>query len=199
MKSALLVLFLSLRVACFTTDISPNLTAVFNSDKNIVRLKWQSTDSKVTSYILQRSGDNFSWTGLYKIEQDEFSKTKIEKFTDKEPSAGKSYYRLKMYTDKNKYEYSAALMVIIEQATKSWVMYPVPVGPLLNLQYTGSAVIPGVITVFIQNMSGKILTRLRCSSLNRLIQVPVDNLGKGLYDLRIIILDEVVWNQRFVK
>ena len=78
-------------------------------------------------------------------------------------------------------------------------MYPVPVKDMLTLQYKGSAKITGVVNVFIQSMSGQLLKRIRSASLNTIIQIPVDNLGKGVYDVRIVIENEVVWNQRFIK
>jgi hypothetical protein len=70
---------------------------------------------------------------------------------------------------------------------------------MLTLQYKGVKKITGVINVFIQNATGSIITRVRSASLNNIIHIPVNNLGSGIYDIRIIIENEVVWNQRFVK
>ena len=78
-------------------------------------------------------------------------------------------------------------------------MYPVPVKDVLTLEYRGIESIKGVINVFIQQPSGRIVYRLRSSSLNKKITIPVDNLGRGIYDIRIIVQGEIVWNQRFVK
>jgi hypothetical protein len=78
-------------------------------------------------------------------------------------------------------------------------MYPVPVGDVLTLQYKGTGKIEGVVNVYIQNMAGRVLTRLRSASLNTIIKIPVSNLGKGIYDIRIIVEDVTVWNQRFLK
>ena len=119
-------------------------------------------------------------------------------FEDKKPSAGKNYYRLKFIAVDDKVEYSAAIMVIIP-AANNWVMYPVPVTDMLTLDYRGEERIKGVINIFIQRNTGAIITRLRSSSLNKVFKIPVGNLGKGIYDVRIIVGGEVVWNQRFVK
>ena len=100
--------------------------------------------------------------------------------------------------DKGQAEYSSSVLVI-SGAGNNWVMYPVPVGNILTLQYNGTEKITGVVNVSIQNMNGQILTRIRSASINTTIRIPVSNLGKGIYDIRIIIKDEVVWNQRFVK
>jgi hypothetical protein len=90
-------------------------------------------------------------------------------------------------------------MVVTGATGYNWVMYPVPVGEVLTLQYKGSEKITGVINILIRNMYGKILTRVRSASLNKIITIPVGNLGKGIYNISIIVEDEVIWNQQFVK
>ena len=159
----------------------------------------QNTESRVTAYILQRSADNNTWKDIYTVASAKFSKKKLEKFFDQYPQPTKNYYRLKMSMEGSVVEYSPTIVVIIGNTANSWVMYPVPVRDVLNLQYNGSDAISGVISIFIQNMHGYILLRNRFSSLNRSIQLPVGNLGRGIYDIRIAINDEIVWNQRFVK
>ena len=198
MKSILVIFICFLHAACFASGISPNLTAEYNSRKNQVELKWQNIDQDVTTFVLERSSDNNSWKDIYTLRSDDFSKKKQEKFYDRSPGPAKNYYRLKISTT-NDIEYSASIMVIIGSPSNSWILYPVPVRDVLNLQYNGSEAIKGVICIFIQNMYGYVLVRRRCSTLSRNIQVPVDNLGRGTYDVRIVINDEIVWNQRFVK
>lgn len=194
-----IIIVFCLSITCFAENITPNLTAEYNTRKKVVFLKWQNTDSRASSFILQRSDDNKVWKDIYTLESANFSKKKQEKFSDEFPEPTKNYYRLKIVLDDKNAEYSPSIMVIIGNPLDSWMMYPVPVRDVLNLQYNGSESIKGVVSVFIQNMSGYILTRRRFSSLGRTIQVPVDNLGRGTYDVRIVINDEVIWNQRFVK
>jgi len=199
MKSILAIVLFSMHTICFASVFSPNLTAEYNSRKKVVSLKWQNIDSRVTGFILQRSSDNNKWQDIYVLESARFSKKKLEKFSDQSPEPTKNYYRLKILFSANSIEYTPSIMVIIGNPVNSWIMFPVPVRDVLNLQYNGSEAIQGVVSVFIQNMYGYILTRKRYSSLNRTIQVPVDNLGRGTYDVRIVINDEIVWNQRFIK
>ncbi len=199
MKFIPAIFFFMMHTACFASIISPNLTAEYNSRKKIVYLKWQNADSRVNSFILQRSGDNKIWEDIYTLEAIKFKKKKQEKFSDLKPEPTKNYYRLKILLDDNEIEYSQSIMVIIGNPVNSWIMYPVPVRDVLNLQYNGSDAIQGVVSIFIQNMYGYILVRKRYSSLSRTIRLPVDNLGRGTYDIRIVINDEIVWNQRFVK
>lgn len=188
-----------MQAACFGLSISPNLTASYDQEKKVIKLRWQNTDSRTTKFILQKSENNYNWADLYSIEISNFSESKIEKYTDQQPGPGTNYYRLRQIIDSNQIEYSPVIMVVMGQATGSWIIYPVPVLNLLQLQYTGSDPITGVISVFILNPYGKILLRLRTSSLSRSIKIPVSNLGKGFYDVRIMIGDKLVWNQRIVK
>ncbi|MEJ7625291.1 MAG: hypothetical protein WKF35_00390 [Ferruginibacter sp.] len=176
----------------------PGLTAVFNSRQNNVSIKWQHTDNRVSSYTLQRSSDNVSWTDIISITATSLQKNKIAKYTDSQTVAGKGYYRLKIHISQA-VSLSNSIMVIIGDPGNNWLMYPVPVNTVLNLQYNGSDLIPGVITVIIRTIKGQVLKNLRLSSTTRFIQIPVDNLGRGTYDIQIIIGNEVVWNQRFIK
>lgn len=199
MKPLLVIACLFIKAMCFATAISPNLTAVLDPEKKIIRLKWQNNDARTTRFVLQKSSNNYDWSDIYSIEASEFNDAKIEKYTDLHPDPSTNYYKLRQVIDKNNVEFSPAILVIMGQTTNSWIMYPVPVTTFLKLQYTGSEPITSVISVFILNSYGKILSRLRTSSLSRMINVPVANLGKAVYDVRIVILDKVVWNQRFVK
>jgi len=198
MKFTLTVALFLVHAISFASPISPNLTAVFDQEKTAIKLKWQTNDPAVNVYVLQKSADNIKWVDIYTLISNEFSTNKIEKYNDLHPDPNRNHYRLKMIKITSP-EYSDAITIIMGQSTKSWIIFPVPVTNILNLQYTGSEPITGAISVFIQNAQGKILSRLRTSSLNRAIQIPVANLGKGVYDVRIMIQDKIVWNQRFVK
>ena len=199
MKPYLAFFLISIQSICVAFSQSPGLTAVFDSKRNNVSIKWQHTDLNIKEYILERSADNFTWSEIFHGVAVNFKKDKITKFTDQEASPGKSYYRLKVTRPATTASYSIPIMVIIGKPGNNWLMYPVPVTTLLNLQYNGSETITGVISVFIRTMKGQILTRLRLASTSRLIQIPVDNLGSGIYDIQIIIHEEVIWNQRFIK
>lgn len=199
MKSMLIIVMISIQLHCFGSDISPNLTAEYSTRKKMVILKWQNANGQVSAFLLQRSDDNHNWKTIYSLEATDFTNKKVEKYADQNPSPAKNYYRLKMILLTNEIEYTRSIMVIIGSPVTNWILFPVPVRDVLNLQYNGSNAIQGVVGIFIQNSSGYVLIRKRFSSLNRNIQIPVDNLGRGAYDIRIVINDEIIWNQRFIK
>jgi hypothetical protein len=178
---------------------APGITAVYDGKKKAVIIKWQQKQTGARSFVIQRSDNNYNWEDIALQQTVNFDPNKIYQFLDTRSAAGDNYYRLKAVLQNGAIEYSASVMVIVGPATTSWIMYPVPVQDVLTLQYKGTERIKGVVNVLIQNVIGTVLVRLRSASINSVIRIPVNNLGKGLYDIRITIEDEVVWNQRFVK
>lgn len=190
---------LSLLLLSMQSFASPQLTAIYNARKQYVAIEWRNEQGGIYTFTVQRSDNNKTWTDISLQQVKNATINHSYYFTDNQPSEGENYYRLKVLKADGTVEYSGAVMVIIGAAGKQWIMYPVPVTDMLTLQYRGTEPIRGVINVFLQTMSGKILFRLRAASSNTTINIPVNNLGKGIYDIRIIVENEVMWNQRFVK
>ncbi|MGB5006870.1 MAG: hypothetical protein WBO39_08000 [Ferruginibacter sp.] len=183
----------------FSHQSSTGFSAAYNSRNNAVLIKWQNSTPGIKSFSVQKSVDNKTWDDIAEQVNNQQTATASFYFEEKQPSTGQNYYRLKSNAFNGNIVYSLAVQVVITSPENGWVMYPVPVKDLLTIDYRGTEKIPGVINVFIQQSSGRIITKLRLSSLNRLIRIPVDHLGKGMYDIRIIVEGNVVWNERFVK
>ncbi|MCY7292268.1 MAG: hypothetical protein LH615_08810 [Ferruginibacter sp.] len=176
------------------------LTALFDKATKNTKLRWQHIDKTITAYVLQSSKDNSVFTDIFLKNTAAISLGDFIKFTDNKPAVGKNYYRLKIFRNTNFYETTTSVMLVKGNTENAWVIYPVPVGAVLNLQYNGNGPINGVINIVIQSVtSGTIFTKLRLASTTRNISIPVSNIGRGTYDIRIYIGNEVVWNQRFVK
>jgi len=194
-----LVMLLCISYSSFCTNKIPEFTVVFDGKKNAVIINWQHKSPDIKTYIIQRSLDNRTWAdiAIQGIAPNTASKT--FNYEDKNVETGENYYRLKAVTVNGTIEYSLGIMVITYSPVYRWLMYPVPVKDVLTLEYNGSQQIKGSINVFILNSSGKIMTRVRNSSLSKTIQIPVNHLARGIYDIRIIIEGEIVWNQRIIK
>lgn len=177
----------------------PGINVVYDAGKKAVSIRWQQQVTGVKTFVVQRSADNNNWTDIAFQGAANYNPAKTYQYLDYKAIAGQNYYRLKIITEKGDEEFSAGVMVINGAVAANWVMYPVPVKDVLTLQYKGLKKLTGVVNIFIQNITGRIITRVRSASLNTVIRIPVDNLGSGIYDIRIIIENEVVWNQRFVK
>ena len=177
-----------------------SLTALFEKTSKTTKLRWQHIDKSITAYVLQSSKDNSLFTDVFLKQTTAISVGDFIKFSDNKSADGKKYYRLKIFRNSALYETTASIMMIKGNTANAWIIYPVPVGTVLNLQYNGNDAINGVITVIIQSVtSGTIFTKLRLASTTRNIIIPVSNIGRGTYDIRIYVGNEVVWNQRFAK
>lgn len=198
-KALQVILLLGIQYSGFCANSQPDFTAVYDSRKKAVKIKWQDKSPDIAIYIIQRSGDKTTWTDLAVQSVSPNTVAKSFSFEDKNPAPGQNYYRLKSFSKKDEATYSLIVMVISGSPDFKWVMYPVPVSDLLTLQYKGTETIKGTITVLLQRDNGKLLTRLRFSSLTTVIKIPVSNLGRGIYDVRIIVENEIKWNQRFIK
>lgn len=180
----------------FSQRQATEFTAVFDARKNAVQVKWKHGLPNIKTYTLQQSINNKTWTD---IDIQSAVANRAFYYEDKKLREGDNYYRLKYIAVDGKTDFSNDIMVIIPATKSGWIMYPVPVKDFLMLEYRGTESIKGVINVFIQQSSGHIIFRLRNSSLNKTIQIPVHNLGKGMYDVRVIVGGDLVWNQRFIK
>ena len=200
MKNFLTFLLLIIALSGHAQNASPSLTAVYEDNRQLVKLKWNHNDISITTYILQRSSDNYSWVDLFKIPITLPEENTFKTYKDQKPLPGKNFYRIKAILNNGNSSYSQSITVIIGKPGNNWIMYPVPVRDILNVEYNGNNLISGVIGITIQNMvTRQIFHKLRMASTNRLIQIPVSNLGRGLYLINISIGNEVVWHQQFSK
>ena len=191
--------FVCLQLNSFSTPLPPGFSAVYNGRKKAVVINWQHASADIKTYIIQQSSGNKIWTDIALQEVTQHAPPRTFYFEHQKISTGEIHYRLKCIYKDGKTDFSLDVLVIIGTFKNSWVMYPVPVADLLTLEYRGAEAIKGVINVIIQQPTGRVFTKLRCSSLSRLIKIPVNNLPKGIYDIRILVQEEVIWDQRFVK
>lgn len=173
--------------------------AIYLEASNQVRLNWDKSEPDIRKFTLQLSTDQKSWIDIAQQNVSDYSAMQQFQFIHREPNSGNNFYRLKILRSNGTSNFSTIIQVNTKSTT-NWVMYPVPMGNYLTLEYKGSKKITGVINIFIAlTSSGKIFNRMRCSTLNRVIQIPVGNLGAGIFDISIVINDEITWHQRFVK
>ena len=199
MKKLIMTAILFVVTFCVFAQNKTTLTALFDKNTKVVKLRWQKV-SDAFSYSLQSSNDNNIFKDIFIIKAANIPQGDFIKYTDNNPVEGKNYYRLKIYNNNNKVETLLSVMLVSGNTDNAWLIYPVPLGPVINLQYNGNDAIDGVITVFIQSVtSGTIFTRLRLASTSRKITIPITNIGRGTYDVRIYVSNKIVWNQRIIK
>jgi len=199
LKTITVMVLLGMQFPDFHHHSPGEFSAVYDNRRQTVKIKWQDNTPGIKAFIIQRSADNSTWADIALRRTNENTGNKTYFFEDSKPAPGQNYYRLKSFTSDDRIIYSKGIMIITGSPGYAWVMYPVPVKDVLTLQYRGSEIIKGVINILIQNSSGNIITRVRSASLTKIIRIPVNNLGSGMYDVRIIVENEIIWNQRFIK
>lgn len=199
MKIGMFYMLLLLPYPLFAQHAPIALVAVYDNGSRMIKLKWHHNNPIVYSYHLQRSEDQVHWTNGQEITVTSPEKYKFISITDKTIQSGKIFYRLKLQLNEGQTIFSKPTTVIVGTSGADWIMYPVPVGDWLNLQYNGNLLIPGVIGITIRRSNGMVFHQLRYASSARLIRIPVSNLGRGFYDLQIHIQNRLVWKKTFVK
>jgi hypothetical protein len=200
MKNILsLVTFLTMYCHATAQENVP-ITATYEKDKRVVFLHWQHVDKQALSYTLQSSRDNTFFTDIFTKQCNDISIGSVIKYADKTITGEKIYYRLLINKKDLLFETTTPKMVTLNIAENTWLLYPLPARELVNLKYTGSGVIDGVISIYIQRLSsGAIFNRVRLASNTKNISVPITNLGSGAYVMHVSIGNRAAWNQQFIK
>ena len=173
--------------------------ASYDPKRNRINANWVKDDKTSRQFVVQRSNDEYTWTDLAYQPVTDFNSRQVFQFLDEHPARGKYYYRLKIIHSNEAHTYSAVVAVNVEPYTYDWLIYPVPVGEIFSIQYKGTAPLLGVVNVQILNMQGKTLTSLRFASTTTTMQIHTNNLFKGLYVLRVIVEDALIWTKQFTK
>jgi hypothetical protein len=177
-----------------------SLTATYEKNKKVVWLEWQHINKYVISYTLQSSRDNTFFSDIFKKQSNGFSIGNIIKYADKTITGEKIFYRLLIQQTDVLFETTQPIMVMLNIVDNTWLLYPLPAKDYLNLKYTGTGIIDGVISIYIQRLSsGVIFNRIRLASNTKNIHIPITNLGSGVYVMHVSIGNRAAWNQQFIK
>ncbi|MEP6675705.1 MAG: T9SS type A sorting domain-containing protein [Ferruginibacter sp.] len=183
----------------FSNSFAVNLKASYDPAHDRVDMNWVKDDKAIRQFIIQRSTDQSDWSDIAYQNVTDYNSKQTFQYFDTKPRRGKNFYRLKIINNNEAQFYSAVASITAEAFTYDWIIYPVPVGEVFSIQYKGTAPIRGVANVQIINMEGKVMTSLRFASTTTTMQIRTNNLFKGVYVLRIIVENEIIWNKQFVK
>lgn len=175
------------------------IAASYDPMARTVEIRWKNKEHAANLFILQKSSDQQEWTNVDTLyNAADFNEQEIT-WEDRNPTPGGVLYRLKTVVDENNYSLSKPVYVEVHSPVYTWESIPCYQKKLLKLQYTGKANIGGVINLYIQTRSGKVLLRSRFSSFTNYIEVPVSNLGTGNYYISMYVEGELIWRERFIK
>lgn len=175
------------------------INASYNPDTKSVVIKWKNNDHCAYQFILQKSDDQQSWTNIDTLYNTEDFNEQMILWEDRDPVPGGFLYRLKTVVDDFNYSFSKPVYVKISPWIYDWSIAPGNKKEKLQLQYTGTGLIEGVINVLMQTRSGKTLFKSRYSSFTTNIDIPVANLGRGNYYISMFVEGELIWKYKLIK
>lgn len=193
---------------CFFSAISCGATALengfdiavsYDATGRSVIVSWKNNEANAQEFILQKSDDQQNWTNIDTLyNAGELNQQQIL-WEDRDPMPGGYLYRLKAVADENNFSYSKPVFVKVSASVYEWYVGMGNKKDKLTLQYTGKAIINGVINVLLQTRSGLLLYRSRSSSETTTITIPIDNLGAGNYYVNMFVEGELIWHYRFQR
>ncbi|MEP6683537.1 MAG: alpha-amylase family glycosyl hydrolase [Parafilimonas sp.] len=150
-----------------------------------VTLKW-STQSETNNdrFEVERSNDGVSFTKIASINASQTSGTQHYSFPDNNPLNGISYYRIKQVDKDGSYQYSSIQKINLADVVKRWNIYPNPAKNKATVyalsNYTRA-------DISVADLRGKIVYHVSMNNVNanQQINIPVQQLAKGIYVIKI--------------
>jgi hypothetical protein len=167
---------------------------VKKENKSVVA-EWTTSIERNNSYFnVERSGDNQNFSPIGRVNASGSSNSlKHYRFTDQQPLAGISYYRLKQVDMDNHFTYSGTRKIDFKPEAQASQLYPTITKNDITVQL-GSA---GKVQCFIINEAGSVVQRFAPSA--SIFTIHVQSLAKGIYIFKILNSSGKEENLRFIK
>ena len=165
-------------------------------EKEMVQLKWSTaSETNASHFEIESSPDaeHFLTMGTV-LAHGTTQETQQYAFTDHHPSAGNTYYRLKMVDLDGSYEYSSVRVVNYrEQRTVN--IWPNP-SSATEIQIEKPENFSGVVEIRIYNMENRIIYSNK--SVFEKITIPSQTLSQGNYTVMLKAGDEIIYGRLIV-
>ena len=167
---------------------------VRKENKSVVA-EWTTSSERNNSYFnVERSADNQNFSAIGRVNgSGTTNNLQHYRFTDQQPLAGISYYRLKQVDMDNHFIYSGTRKIDFTLLGHNSQLYPTMVANDITVQL-GDA---GRVQCFIINEAGSIVQRMTPSS--SVFTLSVRSLAKGVYIFKIVSSSGKEENLRFIK
>ena len=176
-----------------------HIAASYDVAVDVVTIVWKNEDPCPQFFVLQISDDEEGWTSVDTLyNSPEFFNRDVS-WEYRTPLQGGGSYRLKAVIDDHNFNFSKPVYIKGKPTLFEWIVDDSSNNEKLVLQYEGKGKIRGVINVVMQSLGGQVFFKSRLSSNARMVEIPIANLGKGKYDIRISVEGETIWRQRFKK
>jgi hypothetical protein len=167
---------------------------VKKENKTVVA-EWTTSIERNNSYFsVERSGDNQNFLPIGRVNANGSSNSLRQyRFTDQQPLAGISYYRLKQVDIDNHFIYSGTRKIDFKPEAQASQVYPT----ITKNDITVQLGVAGKVQCFIINEAGSVVQRISPSA--SVFTVHVQSLAKGIYIFKILNSSGKEENLRFIK
>lgn len=168
------------------------------SDKNSVLLQW-STAAEINNdhFDIERSNDGINFIKIGSIPANRTAgDIKQYQFNDLKPVKGINYYRLNQVDADGRYNYSVIAKITVDAGGITWQLYPNPAVTNTSLHILADI---NTLQLLITDMSGKPVFKKDISGLkaNQQVSLPVQNLAKGIYMVKVKA-DSISSNEKLI-
>jgi lysophospholipase L1-like esterase len=152
-----------------------------------VDLYWETaSESNNSHFVIERSIDNRDFKAIGEVKGKGNSNTKTRySYSDRKPSPGKNYYRLKQVDLDGKSSFSQVIQVTQRSAPQTIILYPVPATSVIHLKIAADK--KEIVTVSIIDRSGNIKGNYprKVDKGENVLNFPVSSLPTGNYLMQI--------------
>lgn len=155
-----------------------------------------SEESDIAEYVVEKSNDARTWHRLILVQAKNRSSQHTYLSTDTQLSAGTTYYRVIAKSIDENYYYTS-IEQVEDNRTQQLLVYPNPVSSVAKIRSNTSAA-DGAISISLYNLNGsKVLTQHYAAGTNY-IELDVQNLSKGNYNLFLTTEKGAKFSQQIV-
>lgn len=150
---------------------------------SIALLSWAANEQNNKHYEIERSTDGKKFDVIGIVASKVINGEAAYNFEDKTP-ASKNFYRIKQVDIDGKSTYSNVILVSFEKFTTKWEVFPNPstdkTNILSNENYNN-------VEISLIDLNGKLIYNFRKANTYKgeIISIPVRNIAKGVYSLKI--------------
>jgi hypothetical protein len=159
-------------------------------------LSWKVTNQvNVNSYELESSTDgiHFAKTGSVTAINNNSHDISYD-YLDLNYVQGNNYYRLKTIDNDGHFVYSSIVLINVNEKGSSIIIYPNPVKDILFVNHKGGS---KEIKILVSDATGRVVYQSK-TMVNNPLKIPVRNLSKGEYILRIYDAGSV-FSTKFIR
>lgn len=157
---------------------------------NSIQLQWSSNNqyANLLNYEVEHSIDGVHFSSIANVMIKKGKGDLMYEWTDRFPSNGNNYYRLKSVYAEGDFQYSKTVKISLESASSFLTLYPNPVsGKQVSIVATSLEIGEYKIEIFTSAGQQVYAKQLKHSggTLNQLIDLP-SNLQKGIYNVLLL-------------